>query len=111
EVAREAPDEGRRRDVEAFRDEARWDADVEAAGGECVDHPLGGPAALDDVAVQPPDPEPREPLADLLLHPFRPAAGVADRGRLAVRAAGRDRRRPPAVVAAQARAGLVVHEG
>ena len=53
---------------------------------------------------------PGKPLADLALHPFGPAAQVADPGRRAGRAAGRRRPRPAAVMAAQRRAGAVVDE-
>ena len=107
---RDDADERHRRDVEALGDEARPDQDVEPAVGEGVDDPLGGAAALDDVAVEAPDAQPREPLADLALDAFRAAAEVADPRRGAGRAARRERRRPAAVVAAQRRPGLVVDE-
>ena len=72
--------------------------------------PLGRAAPLHDVAVQAPDPEIREAPPDLLLDPLRPAAEIADPGRLAVRAAGRDRGCPSAVVTAEARPRLVIDE-
>ena len=64
------------------------------AARERVDDALRRPAPLDDVAVQPADPEVREPPPDLVLDALRAAAEVADPRRAAVRAAGRDRRRP-----------------
>ena len=57
------------------------------------------------------DAQHREAFADLALDAFRAAAEVADPRRRAVRAAGRERCRATAVVAAQGRAGLVIDEG
>ena len=77
---------------------------------ECVDDPLGGTLALDDVAVEPADAQTREALADLALDTFRAATEVADPRR---RAAGQRLaigRRGPAVMAAQRAAGRVVDE-
>ena len=56
-------DQRHRGNVEALRDEAGADEDVETAAGERVDHALGGALALDDVAVQAPDAQLREALA------------------------------------------------
>ena len=53
---------------------------------------------------------PRKALADLALDPFGTAAEVADPGRGAGRAAGRQRRGRAAVMAAQGHAGLVEDE-
>ena len=55
DVRRHDADERDRRDVEALRDEARPDEDVEPAVGERVDDPLRRAAPLDDVAIEPPD--------------------------------------------------------
>src|SRR6185295_18958967 len=74
------------------------------------DDALRGALALDDVAVQPADAEAGEPVADLALDPLRAPAEVADPRRAAVRAAGRHRPGPAAVMAAQGAAGLVVDE-
>ena len=97
-------------DVEALRDEARPDEDVDPAGGEGVQHPLRRALALGDVAVEPRDPQPGEAVADLPLHALRPAAEIPDPRRVARRAAGRDRPGAAAVVAAERRPGLVVDE-
>ena len=110
DIGRHDADQGHRRDVEALGDEARPDEDVETTVGEGVDDPFRGAAVLDDVAVEAADAQTREGVADLALDPFRAAAEVADPGRCAGRAARRERRRPPAVVAAQGRPGLVVDE-
>ena len=99
-----------RGDVEALRDEARADEHVEPAIGEGVDDPLRGALALDDVAIEPADAEPREAVPDLALEALRAAAEVADPRRAALRAAGRHRPGAAAVVAAQGLARLVVDE-
>ena len=72
------------------------DEDVEPAVGERVDDPLRGALALDDVAIEPPDAQAREPLADLALHALGAAAEVPDPRRAALRAAASAsaRRRP-----------------
>ena len=82
DVRRDDADQRDRRDVEALGDEARPDEDVEPAVAEGVDDAFGRAAMLDDVAVQPPDAEPREGVADLALDAFRATAEVADAGRL-----------------------------
>ena len=74
DVGRDDADQRHLRDVEALRDEARPDEDVEPPVRERVEDPLRGALALDDVAVQPPDPQRREPLPDLALHALRAAA-------------------------------------
>ena len=78
DVRRHDADQRHRRDVEALGDEARADEDVEPPLGEGIDDPLRGAPVLDDVAVEPPDAQPRERLADLALDAFRAAAEVAD---------------------------------
>ena len=97
-------------DVEALGHEAGPDEDVGPARGEVVQDPVGGALALDHVAVEAAHPEVREPRPDLALDPLRAAAEVPDPGRAARRAAGRDRPRAAAVVAAERGARLVVHE-
>ena len=109
-IRRDDADQGHRRDVETLRNQARADEDVEAALGEGVHHPLRGATMLDDVAVQAPDPQPREGLADFALDALRAAAQVADARRSARWTARRERGRPTTVVAAQCGARLVVDE-
>ena len=58
DVGADDADEGHLRDVEALGHQARADEDVEPAVAERIDDPLGGALALDDVAVEPADPEP-----------------------------------------------------
>ena len=77
---------------------------------ERVDDALGGALALDDVPIQPPDPQPGVAILDLPLEALGAAAEVLDPGRAAVRAARRHRPGAAAVVAAQRLAGLVVDE-
>ena len=111
DVSRHDADQRDRRDVQALGDEARADEDVEAAVAERIEHALRRAAPLGHVSIQAPDAQARRPLADLPLEPLGAAAEIADPGRGAVRAAGRQRAsRRPAVVAAQGRAGLVVDE-
>src|SRR5207244_2490384 len=85
------PDQRDVGDVKAFRDEARPDEHVDVAGRERIDDTRGSTLALDDVAVEPGDAQPRKRLADFTLDALRPATQVADPRRPARRAA----RRPP----------------
>ena len=80
DVGRDDADERHVRDVEALRDEARPDEDVELARRERVEDPLRRAAPLDDVAIQAADPQPREALPDLVLDSLRAAAEVRIRG-------------------------------
>ena len=77
-VGRDDADECHVRDVEALRDEARPDEDVELARGERVEDPFRGAAALDDVAIEAADPQPGEAFPDLVLDSLRAAAEVLD---------------------------------
>ena len=60
DVGRDDADQRHLRDVEALRDEARADEDVERAAGERVEDALGGAPALDHVPVEPADAQRRE---------------------------------------------------
>ena len=97
-------------DVEALGDEAGPDEDVEAARREGVEDAVGGALALDDVAIEPADPQLRVPLADLALDALGAAAEVADPRRRAGRAARGRRPGAAAVMAAQRGPGPVVDE-
>src|SRR6185436_15376980 len=97
-------------DVEALGHEARPDEHVRPPRRERIEHPLRGALALGDVAVQPGHAQVWEPVAHLPLDPLRATAEVPDPGRAARRAAGRDGPRTAAVVTAERRPGLVVHE-
>ena len=76
DVGRHDADERDLRDVEALRDEARADEDVQLAVRERVDDPLRGMPALDDVPVEPADAQVREARPDLAPRP----AGCRRRG-------------------------------
>ena len=67
-------------------------------------------ATLHDVAVQAADTKAGKPSLHLVLDPLGPSAEIADPGRAAVRAAGRNRRRAATVVAAERGPSLVVDE-
>ncbi len=110
DIGRHDPDDGHARDIEALGDQARADEDVQPVVRERIDDAFRGALPFRDITVQPADAESREPVADLALHPFRATTEIADPRGLAGRTAGRERRRPAAVVAAERRAGLVVDE-
>ena len=104
------PDQRHLGHVQALGHEARPDQHVEAARGEGIEHPVGGSPALDDVAVEPRDPQPWEPRPHLALQALGAPAEVADPRRGAGGAAARQRPGASAVVAPQGRPGLVVDE-
>src|SRR4029079_16872199 len=96
--------------VEALRDEARPDEDVELARGERVEDPLRRAAPRGASAIETAGPQPGEAVPDLALDALRPAAEVLDPRRVAAWATRGERERPAAVVAAERAAGLVEDE-
>ena len=110
DIRRDDPDESDGRHVEALGDEARSDEDVDPPVAEGIDDPLRGAAMLDDVAVEAADPKRRETVTDLAFDAFGAAAEIPDPGRAARGAAGRQWRRPAAVMATERRPCLVIDE-
>ena len=104
-------DERHGRDVEALRDEARPDEDVEARRRRTRRSTRSAaPRRSTTSRSSRPTRSAGNRRRTSSLDALRAAAEVADPRRAAVRAAGRDRRRPAAVMAAQRRPGLVVDE-
>src|SRR4051812_10368993 len=110
DVGGDDPDERHARNVERLGDEARPDEHVEPPLGERIDDPLGPTSPRDDVAIEPTDPQHGISIADLTLDTLGAATEIADPRRATGRAAGRERRRPPAVMAAKRDPGLMKHE-
>ncbi len=109
-VGRDDAHERDRGHVEALGHEAGPDEHVRLAGRERVEDAFRRSPSFRHVPVQPCDAQVGMGRAHLAFHPLRAAAEIADPRGAAGRAAGGERRGPAAVVAAQRRAGLVVHE-